>query len=332
MQRMAIETGGFPRNAGSYARMAIRERPMMVRIILCLLVPLFAQAAGAAVLDAGQGKPFRTPSAAIARAKDGDTVHVAAGVYEDCATIKQNNLTLEGVGGEVTMRGKTCDGKAILIVKGSNVTIRGLTLADAKVVDGNGAGIRAEGAALLVDKTQFVDNENGILGANDPKVSIRVVDSVFIGNGQCRPVCAHGIYAGHSASLRVERSEFIRQNEGHHIKSRAAVTEIVGCRITDGPLGTASVLIDIPDGGTVLIEKNEMIKGPMASNKANTIMISAEGEDNPPGPIVIRDNRFVNAMGRRTTFVHNFGLVPVHLSGNVLSDNVTPLEGIGTVE
>ncbi len=306
---------------------------MRVWIMICLaLSPLFAPATGAAVLDAGEGKPFRTPGAAIARAKDGDTVRVAAGVYEDCATIKQNNLTLEGAGGEVTMRSKTCDGKAILIVKGSGVTIRGLTLADAKVENGNGAGIRAEGAALLVENTRFVDNENGILGANDPKVSIRVVDSVFIGNGQCRPDCAHGIYAGHSASLRVERSKFFRQNEGHHIKSRAAVTEIVECQIADGPLGTASVLIDIPNGGTVLIEKNQMLKGPMSSNQANTIMISAEGEDNPRGPIIIRDNRFINAMPRGTSFVHNFGLAPVQLSGNVLTGQVTPLEGVGTVE
>jgi hypothetical protein len=320
-------------NVKRYASVATRGRTMKFRIILWLAAgPMFAQMADAAVLYAGEGKPFRTPSAAIAKAKDGDTVRVAPGEYEDCAAIKQNNLTLEGMGGEVTMRGKTCDGKAILIVKGSGVVVRGLMLANAKVPNGNGAGIRAEGAALLVENTRFVDNENGILGANDPKVSIRVVDSVFIGNGQCRPDCAHGIYAGHSASLRVERSKFFRQNEGHHIKSRALITEIVECRIADGPLGTASVLIDIPDGGTVLIEKNELLKGPMASNKANAIMISAEAEDNPKGPIVIRDNRFINAMGRGTSFVHNFGLAPVQLSGNVLTGDVTPLEGAGTVE
>jgi hypothetical protein len=330
---MIVKIRRFLGSARWHAGTAIREKTMTFRIILCLaLVPVFAQAAHAAVLDVGEGKPFRTPSAALARAKDGDTVRVAAGVYEDCATIKQNNLTLEGSAGEVTMRGKTCDGKAILIVKGSGVTIRGLTLANAKVENGNGAGIRAEGAALLVENTRFVDNENGILGANDPKVSIRVIDSVFIGNGQCRPDCAHGIYAGHSASLRVERSKFFRQNEGHHIKSRAAVTEIVECRIADGPLGTASALIDIPNGGTVLIERNEMLKGPMASNKANAIMISAEGEDNPKGPIVIRDNHFINAMGRGTTFVHNFGLAPVQMIGNVMIGDVIRLEGAGTDE
>ena len=146
---------------------------MTIRIIHYLaLVLLLTQAANAAVLEVGEGKPFKTPSAAIARAKDGDTVRVAAGVYKDCATIKQNNLTLEGTGGEVTMRGKTCDDKAILIVKGSGVTVRGLTLANARSAYGNGAGIRVEGTALLVDSTKFVDNENGILVANDPKFSL----------------------------------------------------------------------------------------------------------------------------------------------------------------
>ena len=306
---------------------------LTVRVIACLtLVFVITQAANAAVLEVGEGKPLTTPSAAIAKAKDGDTVRVAAGVYKDCATIKQNNLTLEGGGGDVTLRGKTCDEKAILIVKGSGVTVRGLTLANARSMHGNGAGIRVEGTALLVDSTKFVDNENGILVANDPKFSIRVIDSVFIGNGQCRPDCAHGIYAGHSASLRVERSKFFRQNEGHHIKSRAMVTEIVDCQISDGPLGTASVLIDIPNGGTILIEGNEMLKGPMSSNPSNTIMIAGEGETNPRGAIVIRNNRFINTMHRGTNFVNNFGSAPAQLSGNVLTGEVTPLAGAGTVE
>src|SRR6185312_17445525 len=110
-----------------------------------LMWAMLAPAASAAVLDVGPGKPFDKPSAAIAKAKDGDTVRVAAGVYEDCASIRQNRFTLEAVDGEVVMKNKTCAGKAILVVDGDNVTIRGLTLANARVPDKNGAGIRAEG-------------------------------------------------------------------------------------------------------------------------------------------------------------------------------------------
>jgi hypothetical protein len=61
-------------------------------------------------------------------------------------------------------------------------------------------------------------------------------------------------------------------------------------------------------------------------------MIAGEGETNPRGSIVIRNNRFINTMQRGTSFVHNFGLAPVQLSGNVLTGDVAPLLGEGTVE
>jgi hypothetical protein len=296
-----------------------------------MLMVLYCHAAPAAVLEVGAGKPFDKPSDAIAKAHDGDTVRVAAGVYEDCATIRQNRLTLEGDGGEVMMKDRTCAGKAILVVAGAKVTIRGLTLANARVPDQNGAGIRAEGDELLVENTRFLDNQNGVMSANDPGLGIRIVDSAFIGNGACRPVCSHGIYAGHIRLLRVERSHFLNQHEGHHIKSRAARTEVIGCDIADGPTGTSSYLIDIPNGGTVSIEANQMRKGRLSSNGGSAISIGAEGDVNPPGPIVIRDNNFVNEQERSTVFVRNFAATPAQLSGNVLAGAVTALAGAGTV-
>jgi hypothetical protein len=297
--------------------------------ILCAAAPM--SHAWSAVLQAGPGKPFAQPSEAIANAKDGDTVQVAPGIYEDCATIRQNRFTLEGIGGEVVMRNKTCAGKAILVVAGTNVTVRGLTLQNAKVPDQNGAGIRAEGGDLLVENTRFLNNENGLMSASDPNMSIRIVDSTFIGNGQCRPACAHGIYAGHIKLLRVEHSRFLNQHEGHHIKSRASRTEVIGCDIQDGPGGNASYLIDIPNGGSALIEKNQLRKGRATSNPATAIMLGAEGDTNPPGPIVIRDNVFTNEQDRSTIFVRNATATRVQLTGNTLTGPVKPLEGEGTV-
>jgi hypothetical protein len=296
-----------------------------------VLLLLLSHSASAAILNVGTGQSFAKPSDAIAKAHDGDTVRVAAGVYEDCATIRQNRFTLEGVGGEVVMQNKTCAGKAILVIDGTNVTVRGLTLANAKVPDMNGAGIRAEGGELLVESTRFLGNENGLMSANDAKISIRIVDSSFIGNGQCRPTCTHGIYAGHIKLLRVERSKFLEQHEGHHIKSRAARTEVIGCDIQDGPAGNASYLIDISNGGSVLIEKNQMSKGRMTSNGGTAISIADEGDINPDGPIVIRDNTFVNEQDRSTVFVRNFAATPAELSGNRLIGAVDALSGAGTV-
>jgi hypothetical protein len=300
---------------------------------ICVLAAILcASTASAAVLDVGPGQKFAKPSAAIAKAHDGDTVRVAAGDYEDCASIKQNRFTLEGpADASAVMRNKTCAGKAILVIDGNDVTVRGLTLANAKVPDRNGAGIRAEGGALRVENTKFLHNENGLMSANEANIVIRVVDSTFIGNGQCQPTCAHGIYAGHIRLLRVEHSKFLEQHEGHHIKSRAARTEVIGCDIQDGPAGNSSYLIELPNGGAALIERNQMSKGRMSSNGGTAISIGAEGDINPPGPIVVRDNTFVNDQDRPTVFVRNFAATPAELSGNTLTGAVTPLSGPGTV-
>jgi hypothetical protein len=299
----------------------IKGAAWLVVAVLC------SHAASASVLEVGAGKPFDKPSDAIAKAHDGDTVRVAAGVYEDCAVVHQNRFTLEGDGGEVMMKDRTCAGKAILVIDGTQVTIRGLTLANARVADRNGAGIRVDSGELLVENTRFLDNENGLMSANDPRISIRIVGSTFIGNGACRPVCSHGIYAGHIKLLQVERSRFLNQHEGHHIKSRALRTEVVGCDIADGPTGNSSYLIDIPNGGAVLIEANQMRKGRLSSNGGTAISIGAEGDINPPGPIIVRDNNFVNEQERSTVFVRDFAATPAQLSGNVLTGSVTPLAG-----
>jgi hypothetical protein len=304
----------------------------MFRTIPCALtIALCPLGVDAAVLNVGPGQPFDKPSAAIARARDGDTVRVAAGVYEDCASIRQNRFVLESAGGEVVMKNRTCAGKAILVIDGDKVTISGLTLANAKVPDTNGAGIRAEGGELLVRGVTFLGNENGLMSANDPRISIRIEGSTFTGNGQCRPTCAHGIYAGHIRLLRVERSKFLEQHEGHHIKSRAARTEIAGCDIQDGPAGNSSYLIEIPNGGSVLIENNRLSKGRLTSNGGTAISIGAEGDINPPGPIEVRNNTFVNEQERPTVFVRNFATTAAELDGNRLIGAVTPLFGPGYV-
>lgn len=286
--------------------------------VLCLLLggPVFA-----AVLEAGPGLAFPTLSAAVAAAKDGDTIRIAPGVYEDCATIRQNNLTLEGPGAELTR--KTCGGKAILVVTGKNVEIRGLTLSYAKVPDRNGAGVRAESGPLLLENIRFLNNENGLLTANGPDIEVRVKNATFIGNGECRPVCAHGIYAGHIASLIVESSNFLAQREGHHIKSRANRTEVTGSKIDDGFGGTASYLIDIPNGGTVRIENNRLRKGPSSSN-STAIALGAETAANPTQEVAVRDNVFVNDSPRLATFVKLFSGASPTLTGNQLTGAVTP--------
>ena len=58
-------------------------------------------------------------------------------------------------------------GKALLITNGNNITIRNLTLQRARVPDQNGAGIRAQGNNLTIDHVRFLNNQDGILAADE---------------------------------------------------------------------------------------------------------------------------------------------------------------------
>lgn len=306
----------------------MRSLPFACAFALAGLVA--SQPCSARTLTVGAGGEFKTPSAAVAQARDGDVVSIAPGQYFDCAVIRQNNLTLQGNGAGAVMTDKTCQGKALLVIDGNDVTIRNLTLQRARVPDGNGAGIRAEGGNLTVENTRFINNQDGILSADAPNATIRIAGSEFIENGTCGNSCAHGIYIGHVKSLRVERSHFADTHDGHHIKSRAMRTEIVGNTIEDGADGTASYLIDIPNGGTTIIEGNQLEKGPHASNQAYAISIGEEGVDRPTDQIVVRDNHFTNDQNRPTTFVRNLTATPAQLSNNTFKGQVRPLEGDGS--
>jgi nitrous oxidase accessory protein NosD len=277
------------------------------------------------VLTVGQGQTYALPSDAARAAGPGDIVRIFPGTYADCATWLANGLVIEGTGPNVVFAGKICAGKAIFITTGNDITIRNITFTAAHAEGHNGAGIRAEGANLTVEDSRFLDNENGILAGANPASTIEIRNSTFRGNGNCIAACAHGIYAGHIALLRVENSQFEKQHVGHHIKSRAARTEIIHNRVQDGPEGSSSYLVDLPNGGSAVISGNVFEKGPNSSNKRTAIAIGAEKETNPAGDILIEDNSFTNNSGVATVFVRNYTGRAIALVKNRLPGNVTPI-------
>jgi len=109
-----------------------------------------------AVLSVGSGKPYSTIAAAVAAAQNGDTIEVQAGTYVNDYVSISKNITLQGVGGMVSMvsTGLIPNGKGILITDG-NVTINNFEFSGAKVADGNGAGIRHETGNLTLNNDGF---------------------------------------------------------------------------------------------------------------------------------------------------------------------------------
>jgi hypothetical protein len=223
-------------------------------------------------------------------------------------------------------------GQSDLGTNGANITIRNITFAHARSTNKNGADIRAMGENLTVEGSRFRDNENGILSGPNPRSRIVIRNSAFTGNGKCDPDCAHGIYIGAIDYLGVAGCVFLQQNQGHHIKSRALHTEIVGNTIKDGPVGTASFAVDVPDGGSLILRSNVIEKGPRSENHIAAVSVGEESLRNATPELIIERNTFINDYNGPTTFVRNGTATPAHLIGNTFTGAVTAFSGRGTVE
>ena len=296
-------------------------------VLLLTVSPEPSPAAEHRILHVGPGLTLNSPSDAAAVVNPGDTIEIAAGKYDDCAVWPNwaPAITIRSAGdGPVVITGTTCEEKALFVIKADDVVIQGITFEGAKAFFHNGAGIRAEGRNLTVESAIFLDNEEGILAAPQPSGTIIIRDSFFQGNGNCDvPAgCAHAVYVNTLDRLVVENSTFIGQHIGHHIKSRALHTELVGDSIVDGPNGTASYLVDIPNGGALIMRNNILEKGPKSDNPAAAVSIGEEGTTNATPEILIEGNRFTNDNLQGTAFVRNLTGTPAVLRENILGGSV----------
>jgi hypothetical protein len=241
-------------------------------------------------------------------------------------------LTIEGKGDGVVITDKACAGKGLFVIDGDDITIRNITFTRARVPDGNGAGIRAEGANLRIEHSRFINNENGILsGPPSPASTIFIIDSEFSRNGKCEASCSHGIYIGEVALLHVERSKFTETRTGHDIKSRALRTELIGNEISDGENGSSSYLVELPNGGSLVMTNNILEKGHNSSNQATAVSIGAEGVTHRTAELTISGNKFTNDQDRETVFIRNLTATEAVLTGNTFKGKVVPLVGDGSV-
>ena len=280
----------------------------------------------ARVLLVGPTRKLKNPSAAARVAMPGDLIKIDAGTYRDCAIWRTPNIRIRGVGGYAHVKDVSCDGKAIWVFYAAPVHISNIRFSGARVPHRNGAGIRWEGHGRLALENSWIhNNQMGLLAHNSRKSRVLVRSTKFEANGDCPKFCGHGIYVGHLRYLSVWDSEFIGHRHGHHIKSRAYNTDIVGNRITDGSTGTASYSINIPDSGTATIRYNFIQKGPKTENAQALIAIGEEGplnksgRVNPSRGIIIEGNAFQNNNTQKTNFIWNRGPDPVTLRSNRFS-------------
>lgn len=299
----------------------------MLRGAIALL--LLASPAAARVWQVGPQAELKLPSNAARVAEAGDTVAIAPGEYFDCAVWNQDRLTITGAGDGVVLTDQTCQGKAIFVVNGTDVTISRITFSRARVGDGNGAGIRAQGGSLAVRDSRFVNNQAGILMAGNPAANLTVADSRFEANGACEAGrCTASLMVGGIASLRVERSVFTAARGGALVQSGAAHTEIRESRLEDGPDGHASALLEVMAPGSVVVVGNALQKGPGATGPA---AIALRRGGNAAGELRFRGNTLRNDTGAAAVFVLDWTSGDPVLEANTIPAGDTAVSSQGVL-
>ena len=270
------------------------------------------------VLTVGTGQQYTKLSAAIAASHDGDVIKVKAGTYSNDSAIIRTKITIEGVGGQVNLVSTaTIANRKAILVTNNDVTLNNINFSGAKVADGNGAGIRYQAGNLTINNCYFHDNQEGLLAADNASGSITVNNSEFAHNGTGDGK-THNLYVGKIAKLTINNSYFHDAVAGHEIKSRAATSTIQNSRIFEGPAGTASYSVDLPNGGKAVLNNNIIEQGPKSQNPA-IIHFGGEGTPYAGSTLTISHNTIINDLDRGISraLLNNTSAVP-NFTGNTL--------------
>jgi hypothetical protein len=286
-----------------------------------ILLALSATPATAGTLTVGPDEAYKTIAAAVAASRDGDTIAVKAGLYENDYAEITKKVTLTAVGGFARLHstGLIPNRKAILIAD-TDITIKGFEFSGARVSGndgGNGAGIRYQGGNLVIENCYFTDNEDGIMGTGDGTGTVTIKDSEFFANGAVTGPSAgftHNLYISAGiAALTIENSYFHGARVGHEMKSRARQTVIRNSRFVDGPTGTASYSIDLPNGGVASIVDSQIEQGPKSQNP-NIIAFGEEGNLLPGSKLTVENSLIENDLPSPSAYgVWNAVPSPVHI-------------------
>lgn len=266
--------------------------------LLLVLAWLGATAAQAAeTLVAGpEGVPLSL-AAAVSQARDGDTIEMLPGEYREAHVVLENRrLTIRGIGKRPLISGGGKPSgmhKALLLVRGGEVTLENLEFRGVRAADGEGAAVRLEGGRLQVRRCEFYDNEYAIHATNDDQAELDIQDSVLGRAPKVVGALYHLLNVGRIARLSVSGSRFQQGFEGHMIKSRARENLISYNFIHDGRRGGASYEIELPAGGLATVIGNVIGQGADSQNR----VLLAYGTDGRPwdrNVLLVAHNTFIN--------------------------------------
>jgi MYXO-CTERM domain-containing protein len=309
-------------------------------ILATLLVLAGSPPAWSATLKVGPTQTYAKPCLAVAAAKAGDVIEVEPGVYTDDSCAIAVSLTIRGVGAtrphlKATQPIPNKKGIFAIDVGVGAVTIENLELSGAKISVGdgnNGAAIRAQGSSLTVRNCYIHDNQNGILTGGTASSEITVEGTELAANGNAGSGYEHNIYvSGDCKSFTFSHSYSHHAKSGHNLKSRCKVNRILYSRLMDEATGTASYIIDLPEGGRSYLIGNLIHKGPNAENTGAVMSYKCEGASAPELDLYVVNNTFVSDLGKASmAFVKVCSATTVKLINNLFVGVGSPVTFSGS--
>ncbi|KYF95046.1 hypothetical protein BE20_46950 [Sorangium cellulosum] len=203
----------------------LRTPAITVPVALLVLGGLSTQAAASQLRVPGE---YPTIQAAVDAALDGDTVHVAPGVYAESILWQGKQLALVGTGAGNTIvdpsagpggrcltmvqvpspsrvQGITCrNGSAAtgggVLIQGGSPTLRHSVFEANIATDGPGGGVRVEEATVVVEGCAFLDNEARGIGAGPAGGGLYLA-----ANSHSQADVRHSVFAGNSGGMAADR-------------------------------------------------------------------------------------------------------------------------------
>lgn len=230
-----------------------------------------------------------TFTAAYALVKDGGTINVMPGVYNDCLLIKKD-LTINGAGAFI--RGKACNEKGAFVVAGGNVTLTGFDIGLITGTEGNIACVRATDGCtgLVLRGVKCHDTKMGVLAKVNGDVLIE--DSEFW-NFASAGAIPHALYITEAHRFTLRNSTVRESKDGHLVKTGAQQTIIENSTLAALDSKTAR-LIDAFGGGELSV-RNSVLQ---VKNNTSLHFINYASEPKrlnaPPHAVLIEGNTFIN--------------------------------------
>lgn len=278
------------------------------------------------------GKTFgRLQDAVDAIGNGAGTIAISAGRHRDCAVQTGGEIAyLASEPGKAVFDGRTCEGKAALVLRGRGASISGLVFQNMRVPDFNGAGIRLEQGNLTVAQSWFKDSEEGILAGNDENARIVIDKSTFTRLGTCEGPggCAHSIYIGNYGHLRITRSRFEEGRGGHYVKTRSIRVDIAASSFDDSKGSGTNYMIDLSDGSTGQISNNWFVQGEDKENYSAFITVAPENHEHSADGLVVAGNdaRLAPGVDRNTVFVADWSGDALQVGDNTLGRGLKSFE------